>query len=312
MNNTRILIETEGLTHKEWLEYRRMGVGGSDASVLLGINQWKSELELWLEKTGQSENQENDTEPMQWGRIMEAVIRNHFQEVTGKKVVEVKAIMQHTEYPFMLTNIDGLTEDDQGNPAVLEIKTASEYKRSQWEEDIPSYYMVQIQHYLCVTGLAKAYVAVLIGGNSFQLYEVDADEEIQRMLIAVEADFWNKVITNTRPEMDGSNAAKELLDKTYQGGIEETVYLPDDARGYIEQYFEASVEEDNAKAKKQEASNKIKELMGDHNKASCGEHTVSWTPVTSERLDTKKLKEEQPEVYTKYVKNSNSRRFSIK
>ncbi len=77
--------------------------------------------------------------------------------------------------------------------------------------------------------------------------------------------------------MDGSNAAKELLDKTYQGGIKETVSLSDDAKGYIEQYFEASVEEDNAKAKKQEAANKIKELMGDHNKASCGEHTMLFS-----------------------------------
>ena len=72
------------------------------------------------------------------------------------------------------------------------------------------------------------------------------------------------------------------------------------------------MEEDNAKAKKQEASNRIKELMGDYNKASCGEHTVSWTPVSTERLDTKALKAEQPEIYAKYAKSSNSRRFSIK
>ncbi|MBR1741146.1 MAG: YqaJ viral recombinase family protein, partial [Lachnospiraceae bacterium] len=235
-----------------------------------------------------------------------------FEEVTGKAVVEVHAIMQSPEYPFMLADIDGLTEDDQGNPAILEIKTASEYKRSEWEDGVPAYYETQVQHYLTVTGLSTAYIAVLIGGNTFRLYQVDADKEVQTMLVAVEADFWNKVTTRTRPEMDGSDAAKELLDKTYKGGIKETVTLPEEAEVYIRQYFEASVEEDNAKAKKQEAANRIKELMGDHNKASCGGHSVSWTPVSSERLDTKALKAEQPKVYEKYAKTSNSRRFTIK
>ena len=312
MNNTKILVETEGLTHQEWLEYRRMGIGGSDASILLGINKWKSELELWFEKTGQSSDQETDNEAMEWGRIMEPVIRNHYQEITGKKTVEVHAILQNEQYPYLIADIDGLTEDDDGNPAILEIKTASEYKRSEWENDIPPYYRCQVEHYMMVTGLEKAYVAVLIGGNTFKVFEVDADVEIQRMLLTIETDFWDKVVNNVRPALDGSDAAKEFLDKTYTGGIKETIELPDEAAEYITQYLTASQKEDEAKAEKQEASNKIKELIGNNEKASCGDHIISWTSVSSERLDSKKLKEEQPEMYAKYTKSSNSRRFSIK
>lgn len=123
---------------------------------------------------------------MQWGTIMEPIIRNHFAEVTGKTVVELKAMLQHPEHPFMLADVDGVTVDDSGNPAILEIKTASEFKRSDWDEGVPAYYQTQVQHYLCVAGIQKAYIAVLIGGNSFRIFEVDADEEIQDMLIAVE------------------------------------------------------------------------------------------------------------------------------
>lgn len=310
--NANILVETDNLSKEEWLRYRKQGIGGSDVSCLLGINKWKSEIELWLDKTNQTNAPVEENEAIQWGTIMEPIIRNHFAEVTGKAVVELKAMLQHPEHPFMLADVDGVTVDDSGNPAILEIKTASEFKRSDWDEGVPAYYQTQVQHYLCVTGIQKAYVAVLIGGNSFRIFEVDADAEIQDMLIAVEKNFWNKVQNMIRPEMDGSDAAKNLLDSLYHGGISEEIVMPDEAIEYVDAYIEACTEEDNAKAKKQEASNHIKEIMGDYDKASCIGHSISWKPVTSERLDSKSLKENEPEIYAKYCKSSTSRRFTLR
>lgn len=307
-----ILVETEGLSREEWLHWRKRGIGGSDVAALLGISKWKSELELWLGKTNQADDLVEENEAMEWGHIMEPVIRNHFAEVMGKPVVEVKAIMQHPEYPFMLADVDGLTVDDDGNPAILEIKTASEYKRGEWKDDIPPYYQTQVQHYLAVTGVSKAYVAVLIGGNSFKVFEVDADSEVQRMLIAVEREFWNKVQNMIRPEIDGSDAATKLLDRAYGGGMKEQIILPEQAIEYVNRYIEASAEEDNAKAKKQDAANHIKEFMRDYEKAKCLDYTISWKPVSSERLDSKALKEQEPEVYSRYAKTTTSRRFTIK
>lgn len=307
-----VLVETDKLSKEEWLKWRKRGIGGSDVSCLLGINKWKSEIELWLDKTNQTNEPPVENEAMTWGTIMEPIIRNHFAEVTGKTVVELKAMLQHPEYPFMLADVDGITVDDKGNPAILEIKTASEYKRSEWEEGVPAYYQTQVQHYLCVTGIPKAYVAVLVGGNSFKIYEVDADPEIQDMLIAVEKNFWNKVQNMIRPEMDGSDAAKNLLDSLYRGGVEEQIVMPEKAIEYVDAYIEACAEEDNAKAKKQEASNHIKEIMGDYDKATCLGHSISWKPVSSERLDTKALKEQEPEIYAKYVKTTVARRFTLK
>lgn len=307
-----VLVETDKLSKEEWLKWRKRGIGGSDVSCLLGINKWKSEIELWLDKTNQTNEPLVENEAMTWGTIMEPIIRNHFAEVTGKTVVELKAMLQHPEYPFMLADVDGITVDDAGNPAILEIKTASEYKRSEWEEGVPAYYQTQVQHYLCVTGIQKAYVAALVGGNSFKIYEVDADPEIQDMLIAVEKNFWNKVQNMIRPEMDGSDAAKDLLDSLYRGGVEEQIVMPEKAIEYVDAYIEACAEEDNAKAKKQEASNHIKEIMGDYDKATCLGHSISWKPVSSERLDTKALKEQEPEIYAKYVKTTVARRFTLK
>ena len=310
--NANILVETDNISKEEWLRYRKQGIGGSDVAAILGISKWNSAIQLWMDKTNQTNEPVEVNEAMEWGTILESVIRDHFAMVTGKTVMEVKAMLQHPEHPFMLADVDGVTTDDDGNPAILEIKTASEYKRDEWLEGVPAYYQTQVQHYLCVTGVSKAYVAVLIGGNSFKIYEVDADPEIQSMLIAVEKNFWNQVQNMIRPEIDGSDAAKNLLDSIYRGGVDEEIVLPDEAVDWVDAYVEACAIEDSAKARKQEAANHIKEIMGDYDRARCYDHKISWKSVSSDRLDTKALKENEPEVYEKYVKTTSSRRFTLR
>ena len=307
-----VLVETKELSKKEWLQWRKKGIGGSDVSCLIGVNKWKSEIELWMEKTNQTNEVQEENEAMQWGHIMEPVIRNHFAEITGKPVIQIEAILQHPEYKFMLADVDGVTIDENNEPAILEIKTVSEFRRSDWDAGVPSYYEVQVQHYLCVTGMKKAFMAVLFGGNAFRIYKIEADKELHNMLIAVEKEFWNKVQNMIRPSMDSSDAAKELLDSIYHGGILEEIALPEEAVEFVDLYIEACAEEDTAKEKKQNASNHLKEILGDYEKAKCLNYTVSWKSVCSERLDTKALKEEQPEIYKKYVKTSKSRRFTVK
>ena len=310
---TNILVSTENLSNEEWLRWRKKGLGGSDIAPILGISKWSSAIDIWLSKTNQKHDNCVQNEAMFWGTRLEPVIRDRFREVTGRKVIEIKAILQSIDHPHMIADIDGLTEDNEGNPAILECKCVSEFKRSEWDNDsIPVYYMTQIQHYMAVTGLCTAYVAALIGGNSFVIREVHADKKMQEMLVAIEADFWRKVVNMERPEPDASDACKNLLDSIYRGGISEQVVLPDEALEYLDMYIEACAMEDSAKEKKQLASNNLKEIMGDYNTAKCQGYTVSWKPVTSERLDTKALKEAEPEIYAKFVKSSTSRRFSVK
>lgn len=309
---TNILVSTENLSNEEWLCWRRKGLGGSDIAPILGISKWSSAIDIWLSKTNQKHDDCVQSEVMEWGHILEPVIREHFRKVTGKKVIEVKAILQSIEHPYMIADIDGLTEDNSGNPAILECKCVSEYKRSEWEDDIPVYYRTQVEHYLAVTGLGTAYVAALIGGNSFVIREVHADKEMQEMLVAVEADFWRKVVNMERPAPDSSDACKALLDNIYKGGVSEKIVLPDEAIEWLDLYLEATVLEDSAKEQKQLASNNLKAIMGDNDVATCQGHTISWKPVSSERFDSKAFKEEQPELYSKYTKSSTSRRFQIR
>ena len=309
--NVNVLVNTEGLSREEWLKYRKRGIGGSDVAALLGISKWTSAVALWLDKTNQTNEPEEINEAMRWGQLLEPVIREQFRQITGRPVVEVKAILQHPQYPFMIADIDGLTVDEDGAPAILEIKNVSEYKRSEWSQGVPAYYQTQVQHYLFVTGVQKAYVIALFGGNSSGVYTVQADPEVQQMLVQVESDFWSKVQNLIRPEIDGTDASTKLLDSIYRGGVSEEIIMPTEAVEYVDAYIEASADEDSAKARKNEAANHIKEIMGDYDRATCNGHTISWKPVTSERLDSKALKAAEPEIFKKYTKASTNRRFTV-
>jgi len=307
-----ILANTEGMDRQEWLEWRKQGIGGSDAAVVCGLNRWKTPLELWLEKTGQAEPKEPG-EPALWGTLLEPVIREEFTRRTGFPVEPVKALLQHPEHHFMLSNLDGLLEDPIHGEGIFEAKTASHFMAPQWENGVPYDYEIQVQHYLAVTGLKFAYVAVLIGGNTFKHYHIPRNNRVIDLLIQLETRFWELVQTNTRPAIDGSKASGELLKRLYPEGRPHTyLELPPEALDLIEEFELAKADEAEAIERKEGAANKIKELMGEHENAAVGGRMVQWKTVESERLDTKKLKQQEPELYREYLQRSSYRRFSIK
>ncbi len=307
-----VLVTTEGMSREEWLTWRNKGLGGSDAAAACGLSRWKSPMELWLEKTGQMEPVEAG-EYAYWGTVMEPLIRQEFTKRTGFIVQEEKAIIKHSKFGFMLANVDGFVDDPVNGKGIFEAKTANAFAAKDWEVSLPDEYMLQIQHYLAVTELEFAYVSVLFGGNTFQWRFVPRDEAVIKMLIKLEAKFWHLVETNTPPSIDGSKASGELLKRLYpEGKKNSTVELPEEARSLIEQYERAKAAEHEALSIKEEASNKLKELMGKHEVGLTGDRTVSWKTVKSERLNSKLLKAEHPDIYKKYLETSVSRRFSIK
>ena len=91
--------------HEEWLNARKKGIGGSDASVILGFNPWKTPFELYIEKTS-GEIREVDNEAVYWGNVLEDIVAEEFTKRTGKKVRRRNQIFKHKEYDWMIANID--------------------------------------------------------------------------------------------------------------------------------------------------------------------------------------------------------------
>ena len=160
-------------------------------TILSGINPFKSVHQLWLEKTGQVELEESDTEYTHFGTLLEPIVRKEFTTRTGIKVRQKHMILQSEEYPFMTANLDG-TINDNGEMTIFEAKTASAFKQDIWEEGIPAPYILQIQHYMAVTGAKRTYIAAIVGGNHFYCHMMERDEEMIEKIILMEKHFWEE------------------------------------------------------------------------------------------------------------------------
>lgn len=308
----KAVIDTNNLSYEQWLEYRKTGIGGSDASVVCGINKYRSPVELWLEKTGQLPYQEAG-EAAYWGTQLEPVVRSEFTKRTGIEVKLVKQLLQSEEHTFMQANLDGICEHPDYGTCIFEAKTASAYKSNEWENSIPAEYMLQIQHYMSVTGYKGTFIAVLIGGNTFKWKYIERDDEIIEMLIHLEADFWEHIVNNTPPPLDGSEASEKFLSDKYPESIPQSrIILPPEADVLIKEYDKETAILNEAAERRQRAENLLKEMLGDNESGTSENRIISWKSIFQERLDSKLLRAEHPDLYKKYVNRISYRKFSIK
>lgn len=308
----KAVVDTNNLSYEQWLEYRKTGIGGSDASVVCGINKYRSPVELWLEKTGQLPYQEAG-EAAYWGTQLEPVVRSEFTKRTGIEVKLVKQLLQSEEHTFMQANLDGICEHPDYGTCIFEAKTASAYKSNEWENSIPAEYMLQIQHYMSVTGYKGTFIAVLIRGNTFKWKYIERDDEIIEMLIHLEADFWEHIVNNTPPPLDGSEASEKFLSDRYPESIPQSrIILPPEADVLIKEYDKETAILNEAAERRQRAENLLKEMLGDNENGTSENRIISWKNVFQERFDSKSLRAEHPDLYKKYVNRISYRNFSIK
>lgn len=308
--SAQVLVKTIDMERDEWLEHRRLGIGGSDAAAILGMNPWKSPMDVWLEKTGEFEDEPRDNEKMYWGNVLEDVVAREFTVRTGLRVRRRNAILKHKDHPFMLANVDRLVI---GHKAGLECKTAGQYTADDWAMGVPEFYQAQVQHYMAVTGYKVWYVAVLIGGQEFKFFKLTRDNQFIKDLIEAEMNFWKKVEDRTPPPIDGTNASSELIKRLYpEAEKDKEVQLPYEAYELIQQYDNACEEEKQIKLLKDEAANRLKDMLGTAEKGFIHDRQVTWNNIVSSRFDSKGFKQDHPELYEKYLNESSYRRFTVK
>ncbi len=303
------LVCTKNLSHEEWLRYHKLGIGGSDVGAIAGVNAYRTAIQVYQDKVS-DEVEKYDNEAMRLGRDMEEYVAQRFSEATGKKVRRSNYMYYDDEYPFMIADVDRMIV---GENAALEVKTASPYSASHWQEDkIPLSYQIQCYHYMRVCQLDAVYVAVLIYGREFKYYKLERDDEIINNLIQIEANFWkNHVEKKVLPNPDGSKLADSVIAEYFKDSEDKTIALEgfDEKLSRREEVIKLL---DKLETEKKLIEQELKMYLGDAEIAKSNIYQVNWKPFVSSRLDTKALQENEPQIYQRYLRTTSSRRFTVK
>jgi putative phage-type endonuclease len=313
------LVRTEGMSREAWLDVRKNGIGSSDAAAAVGLNPYKSQLELWLEKTGQDQHltqpgPDDEESPLYWGTLLEPIVAAHYTKRTGRRVRRINAVLQHPVHPWMLANID---REVLGDPAVqiLECKTAGLNGARLWKDGVPEYAQLQVMHQLAVTGKQAADVAVLICGQELRIHRIERDEQLISNLIDIERQFWSYVETRTAPPADGSESADRALRALFPADCGACLDLAGDLEMSATFSDLLSVRQLLAQTTAQEAQLKqrIQQRMGEATKAVFDSGEVTWKRAKdSTSLDVERLLAENPHLLLRYSKVSKgSRRFLV-
>lgn len=179
----------------EWLATRQnVGIGGSDAGTVLGLNPWCSNVQLWRYKTGQEQPPDISNKPaVIFGKKAEEHIRELFILDYPDWQIDYHEFWMYCNdaHPWQFATLDGELTDNTGRRGILEIKTTTIQNKAQWDEwenGIPQRYYAQVLHQLSATGwqfaILRAYIRYYKGGEfraavrDYRIERKDVEEDI--------------------------------------------------------------------------------------------------------------------------------------
>lgn len=201
----------------EWLRNRMKYIGGSDASAVIGLNPWKTNVQLWMEKTGQVIAQDISENPnVKFGTEAERHIREIFKLNYPKYEVQYEENNSwlNDKFRFAAASLDGwLIEKDTGRHGIWECKTSeivSSMHKEKLDNQIPMNYYCQLLHYLMIREDCEfAHLTALLTWkfSDQEIYQQLRNYHIERSEVQEDIDylenaerqFWQNVQTGKEP-----------------------------------------------------------------------------------------------------------------
>ena len=300
---------TLGMSREEWLELRRLSIGGSDAAAIIGLSKWASPYTVWADKTGRLPDKP-DTEAMRQGRDLEEYVAQRFSEATGKRVKRCNAILYNPAYPHSHADVDRMIV---GENAGLECKTTSTLDVKQFRGvEFPEKYYAQCVHYMAITGADRWYLAVLVLGKEFHVYTLERDEAEIRALMDAETAFWEQYVeTDSPPAADGAESTTDAI-RTIYADSSQSICILFGRETLLEEYMALKSQSKALDARIAEIQNTIMEDMQDAERGECGAYTVIWKAQERETFQRKEFEKAHPEInLAEYCRVSKSRPFKV-
>jgi putative phage-type endonuclease len=309
-----ILVAPASAPRAEWLRLRREGIGGSDALAVLGLDPWKTRMEVWLDKTGDPRADREQTDRMAWGNVVEAPIAEWFTLRTGIRTHRC-GLLRNIDRPWQRVSVDRLTADG----GVLEIKNTNYHRRGEWDDDdgeiVADGAEAQGQHALAVTGYPHVWVAAQVGGEPPVIRRIERDEAFIADLTAIEEEFWGLVEARTPPALEG-RASAALIARLYPDVTPgKTVELDDAHAGLLREYLKEGAARKDAEDRQEEIKAQIEAVMGDAELATWnGVPAARWaararTGVPKENITI--LRERHPDVAAEVITVKGYRQFGV-
>lgn len=295
-------IATTSEREQAWLNHRAMGVGGSDMSAILGISSYATPLDVWLSKTGRNNPEKKDSWAIRKGNRLEGELRQWFKDTHQDMECYdgTNLSLASRQYPHMLASLDGYLYDPSTESfGVLECKTANSYRAQDWRDEegnprIPDYYLVQVQHYLAVTGWQWGYVIADTSGVEPLIIRFERDEEDIAVIVKAATEFWRFVESGEMPALSNADDVR----KVYPEPTEELEDMSDDDDLYdlMQTYAEAQQQAKEAETKADSLKNQLIARIGPREGLSCGGYKATFKTVHRKG-------------YTKVIEPSDSRVF---
>lgn len=205
-------------SHADWIKQRKNGIGASEASAIVGMNPYMSNIELWEYKIGLKEPEDISDKPyVQYGTVAELPLRVLFRMDYPQYEVKYYRydMVRNEKYPFIFATLDGrLFEMDTGRKGILEVKTTEilrSMQKEKWNESIPDNYYIQILHQLLATGWEfvklKAQLKyqydneVYLQTKHYHIERSEVKDDLE-YLLEQEVKFWNEnVLKKVKPNL---------------------------------------------------------------------------------------------------------------